>query len=190
MIPNRKISGWIGLALALSLGSYFAVKASAGGSACSAHRTNVACSASAGACPASAGTSCSGKGMQAATGCCAARRAAMTQTAEVRLPEGTQMTRVDVKDGIDLVFTGKDLAGIENFLNDHMAACTNVSKDGKKTACSQTCAVQRSEENVVLSIRGSQAEACCATWVEQAALTTDPKSDGAKESEAKMTEKS
>jgi len=193
---NQKTLGAVGLALALALSAGFASQSDACGGdgkkasikATSSKATTTASSdgcaatkhasmdkaSAAGACGAKA------KATQTASGCCPSKGKAM-QTAQATLPDGTQMTRVDVEGGIDLVFTSKDLAGVENFLNTNMQTCLEMSGKNGKAACGETCKVSRTEENVTLSIRGGNAETCAANWMQTAALTDEAeKADGAK----------
>jgi hypothetical protein len=160
MSSNRKFTVPAGLGLALLLAAGLAAEGHAGGSACAAKKGHAGCSSGAKATMAKSG--------------CSPSQARATQTAEVSLPEGTRMARVDVEGGMDLVFTNADLTAVESFLNAHMEMCTSAAK-AERQACRETCTVTRDdkEKRVVLSIRGQKAEECCATWMEQASLTDD-----------------
>lgn len=175
MSLHRRSVWLVGLCAALSFGFLLATSALAGGSACGSKKAQAACPSAGKGCAAAAMGSCGAKAAptQAASGCCASKNAAAMQAASVVLPKGTDVTRVDVEGGIDLVFAGKDLDGIEKFLNAHLAACVDPAQ-GKKT-CGQTCTMARGEKNIVLSIRGKEAESCCATWMQQASLIDEAK---------------
>jgi hypothetical protein len=121
------------------------------GSGCAAAKSGACASASkAGACPSA---------MQSAQGgnpaCGATMAAGMSG---LMLPDGTKMTRMDVENGIDLIFTGRDLTAIRASLDEHIAACAGM--DGKPCA-TQTCSVANTDNSVVLSVRGPGADACC-----------------------------
>ncbi len=126
--------------------------------------------AKAAACAASGASCGAAKATQASTSACSKGKA-MSQSAELKLPDGTRMTRVDVDGGIDMIFTSADLAAVETVLAAHMGMCGEpVSADGKR-ACGQTCTMTKTENSVVLSLRGEQAENCCSTWMQAASLT-------------------
>lgn len=146
--------------------------AKASSSGCPSMKAGTCPSASKGC--ASSGAACgTAKTTQASTGACS-KGQAMTQSAELKLPEGTRMTRVDVDGGIDMIFTSADLAAVETTLAAHMSLCGEpVSADGKR-ACGQTCTMTRTENSVVLSLRGDKAENCCQTWMQAASLTGEP----------------
>jgi hypothetical protein len=146
-----------------------AVTASASGSpsakagGCPSARAGGCPSAKAGGCP-SAGK----MGASAAVGCCPGSKGAQAAVSGcgagmgggagvLGMPEGTKMTRMDVPDGIDLIFTGKDLAAIRTCLDGHLAACSGTKE---KTCPGQTCTVASTENSVVLSVRGPNAESC------------------------------
>ncbi len=123
----------------------------AGGSGCPAAKSGACAAATkAGACPSAMQSAHAGE-----AACGSATAAGMPGLV---LPKGTKMTRMDVENGIDLVFTGKDLAAIRTSLDEHMAACAGM--DGKPCG-NQTCSVASTENSVVLSVRGPDAAACC-----------------------------
>lgn len=202
MSTNRKVSGLLALALAFVFVAGAAVESFAGGAGCPSSKGKAGCATAGKGCTAAEMGSCtsakgaqaatmgsctSAKGAQAAAGCCAGK-AKGAQASDVRLPDGTQVARVDVDGGMDLVFTGADLTGIEKFLNANLASCTESWKKGKES-CGQTCSIAKNdkEKNVVLSIRGQEAETCCATWMQQASLTDEAKGAA---TEAKISKKS
>ena len=175
---SKKTLGWSVLALGLVLGGAWTLHAT---SAVSCDHQNGKATSSAsvqngsadvvpvsgkadmsGGCPAmkagACGAGAKGKAM-AGGACCMGAKATTASTAGPMFPEGTQVTRVDVKGGVDLVFTGKDLAGIRKALDEHLVACNTSKKAGEK--CPQ-CTVASNENNVVLSVRGDNVEQCCA----------------------------
>jgi len=178
MTFSKMTLGAAGLVFALAFG---AGAANAGGACCGSKKAAAKATTTASSCPsAKAAGGCGAQAMGAcaskakSAGACGSHGNAM-QTAQVALPEGTEVTRVNVDGGIDLVFTGKDLAGIESFLNANMESCLQKSSDGKaaKAACTETCAVTKNEKAVVLSIRGQNAENCCSNWMQTASLTDE-----------------
>lgn len=150
-----------------------ATQASTGG--CSAKATQASagsCGAKATATQASAG-SCDMKATQASAGagCCASKGAATqasnggscatTQsTMAASFPTDTKITRVVVPGGVDMIFTSSDLATIENTISATTNACNAAGRPGDCGA--RTCAVSRVGNSVVLSLRGENAEGCCA----------------------------
>jgi len=116
------------------------------------------------------GAACSGKGMKGASAW--------------KLPEGTQVQRTDVKGGIDLLFTGKDVPAIQAALESHIKAC-----NGNEKSCGGQCTLKTTGEGVLLSVRGPHAEQCCAGTMTQASL--NPSDSEAKEkAEKTVTKKS
>jgi hypothetical protein len=107
---------------------------------------------------AKAGSCAAGKAM-AGGSCCAAKKASVTTTASTMFPEGTQVTKVAVDGGVDLIFTGRDLAAIEKALSEHAKAC-NTTDGGKK--CANKCSISKTDNGVVMSVRGESPESCCA----------------------------
>ena len=130
----------------------------------------------AGACPAmSGGACCSGamKKTMAGGACCMGAKATTASAAGSMFPEGTMVTRVAVKGGVDLIFTGNDLAAIRKVLDDHIQTCSANKKSG--VSCPK-CTVASNEANVVLSVRGKNVDQCCSGLM----MTADEKSTGTK----------
>ncbi len=100
---------------------------------------------------------CTGAKGAMAGGCCSGKK--MKTMASV-LPRGTQMKKVDVAGGIDLVFWGKNLGAIQTALTNHISQCSGRSATG--TCLGQTCTMTVADNSVVLSIRGDNPQACCA----------------------------
>ncbi len=168
----RKSFGFGALALALFVAAAMAGDGKTGTGTCAGHaQDGKAAAGCAQKCAGAAMTGCAmAKGASAApgaaagagAGCCAMGKGAQAANAPV-LPEGTEVKKVDVPGGVDLVFTGKDLPGIQAFLNAHIAQCGTVGdKKDKKAACNQTCTLASDEKSVTMSIRGENAQSCCA----------------------------
>lgn len=111
--------------------------------------------------------------MASGSACCASK-GVKTTMADAKLPEGTKMTRVEVPGGIDVIFTGKDLTGIQSFLNAHAGLCSENDKN-----CPRTCAVSATDNSVVLSVRGENPDQCC-VGVMTAEATAKPAGDSKK----------
>jgi hypothetical protein len=149
-------AGWVAMGYAGSGGGCGTKAVAASGSGCPSAKAGGCPSAKAGGCPSAAKSACGAKGAQAAgPGCGTAMAGGM---GDLVMPDGTKMTRMDVDNGIDLIFTGKDLAAIRARLEGHIAACTGMKE---KPCAAQTCAVASTENSVVLSVRGPNAESCC-----------------------------
>ncbi len=149
-------AGWVAMGHAGSDSGCGAKMVAASGSGCPSAKAGACPSAKAGGCSAAAKSACGAKGAQAASpGCGTAMAGGM---GDLVMPDGTKMTRMDVEGGIDLIFTGKDLAAIRARLDGHMATCTGMKE---KPCAAQTCTVANTENSVVLSVRGPNAEACC-----------------------------
>ncbi len=103
-----------------------------------------------------AGSCASLKTASAGSSCCASKNSATT-TASTMFPEGTEVTKVSVDGGVDLIFTGKDLAAIEKALSEHAKACAT-----DKQSCANKCTVTKTENSVVMAVRGESPESCCA----------------------------
>jgi hypothetical protein len=149
-------AGWVALGHAGSGSGCGTTVMAASGSGCPAAKAGGCPSAKAGGCPSAGKSACGAKGAQAAgPGCGAGMTGGM---GDLEMPDGTKMTRMDVENGVDLIFTGKDLAAIRARLDGHIAACTGAKE---KPCAAQTCTVASTENSVVLSVRGPNAESCC-----------------------------
>lgn len=152
--------------------------APAAGSGCPSAKAS-GCPSAAKGCPGATVGGCAGaKGAQAAGIGCGSAMAATT--GDIVMPDGTKMTRMDVEDGIDLIFTGKDLAAIRTSLDGYIAACAAAKE---KPCAVPACTVATSENSVVLSARGPNAESCCTM------LTAALSGDAAKAAPAKPAKK-
>lgn len=148
-------AGWVALSHAGSDSGCSTKAATAAGSGCPSAKAGACPSAKAGGCPSAAKSACGAQGTQAAGPSCGTAMAG--GMGDLAMPDGTKMTRMDVEDGIDLIFTGKDLAAIRTRLDGHIAACTGMKE---KPCATQTCAVTSTENSVVLSVRGPNAASC------------------------------
>lgn len=143
-----------------------ATQASAG--SCGAKATTT--QASAGSCDMKA-TDMKATQASAGAGCCATKGAAtqasnggscatMQSTMAASFPADTKVTRVVVPGGVDMIFTGSDLATIENSITATTNACNTAGRPGDCGA--RTCSVSRVGNSVVLSLRGENPEGCSA----------------------------
>ena len=147
----------------MTAGMCSAKGASAGN--CSAMGASAGSCTSMGASGASAG-SCSAKG--ASAGSCASMGASagscggatMTMTASELFPAGTEVTRVEVPGGVDMIFTSGNLDAVYTTISQRVGGCK--TECAGKGDCGATCAVSRTGGSVVLSMRGPNAANCCA----------------------------
>ncbi len=130
------------------------------------------CATKATATQASAG-GCDMKATQASAGagCCATKATAtqasnggscaeMQSTMAASFPADTKVTRVVVPGGVDMIFTGSDLATIENAISTTTNACNTAGRPGD--CATRSCSVSRVGNSVVLSLRGENPEGCSA----------------------------
>jgi hypothetical protein len=150
------MAGWVAMGYAGSDSGGGAKVMAASGSGCPSAKAGGCPSAKAGGCPSAAKSACGAKGAQAGGPACGSAMAG--GRGDLVMPDGTKMTRMDVENGVDLIFTGKDLAAIRARLDGHIAACTGMKE---KPCAAQTCTVMSTENSVVLSVRGPNAESCC-----------------------------
>jgi hypothetical protein len=161
------LAGWVAMGHAGSDCGSSGKAVAAASSGCPSAKAGGCPSAKAGGCPSAAKSACGAKGAQAAGPRCGSAMAG--GTGNLVMPDGTKMTRMDVENGVDLIFTGKDLAAIRSRLDGHIAACTGMKE---KPCAARTCTVASTENSVVLSVRGPDAESCCTMMT--ASLTDNP----------------
>jgi hypothetical protein len=184
-------AGWVAMSHAGSdagCSAKVAKVSGASGSGCPSAKAGACATAKAGACASAKATGCPSSATSA-TGACGAKAACGGKCAhaggagcggamgggmgDLGLPEDTKMTRMDVENGVDLIFTGRDLAAIRTRLDGRVAACNGT----KERACAgQTCTLASTDNSVVLSIRGPNAGSCCAmmTTATGEASTSEP----------------
>jgi hypothetical protein len=145
MLSRKALTLWV-VALAVVLTAGYAVWAEAGSGSCKKE------------CTSSVKSACAASQM----GLCTGAKAGMEKKAPVAVkagpmfPEGSMVTRIEVPDGVDCVFTGSDLSAIEKVLKEHVAKC-----GGKEAKSGPTCSVVTGPKAVVLSVRGENAASCC-----------------------------
>jgi hypothetical protein len=149
--------------------------ATAGASGCPSAAKAGGCPSAAKGCPGAAVGGCpSAKASKAGPAGCGSAMAGMP--GGVVMPDGTKMTRMDVDGGIDLIFTGRDLGAIRASLDGHIAACSTMKE---KPCAGQACTVTTTENSVVLSVRGANAESCC-TMMTMSLSGGEPKAEPVK----------
>jgi hypothetical protein len=149
---SKKRLGLGALLLVFILGASYAVYAGSNNTACS---KSCGAKAKAGGCPAMMLGACPSEGKAQACGDKEKAQAGPTAAGSM-FPKGTMVSRAEVPGGMDLIFTGPDLAGIESALKAHAEQCN--AGDGKTGS---TCKVVAGPQEVVLSVRGDDPSGCC-----------------------------
>jgi hypothetical protein len=126
-------------------------------------------SAKAGGCPSAKAGGCPMAAKSAQAGGAGCSMSTTGSAGALAMPDGTKMTRMDVENGIDLLFTGKDLPAIRARLDAYVAACAQA-KD--KPCAPGACTVTSTENSVVLSMRGPDAQTCLSLMT--ASMSGDP----------------